>query len=213
MSLFKKLFGKSLPVDKSRAVTESIIETHRNKIYPWVKVFWTGDDDPRNTPTQIKLKGKDSPIKKDWLGDLGIIYVADMGHSFQVLLERDLPKDMRTDDLHQIAVDNLNRDIEFKLHDTNFGGHMLVAGGNHEAGSICLSGIWVWLSEHFDDNLIVGIPAKDVVIMVPESDTDNISNLKIVVHEMFKDGERLLTKNIFKFDKQTKEWTIVDSVT
>jgi uncharacterized protein YtpQ (UPF0354 family) len=213
MSLFKKLFSKGVQVDKDSPATESIIETHRNKIYPWVKVFWTSDDDPRNTSIQIELKGEDSPIKKDWLGDLGILYVADMGNSFQVLLERDLPKDMTTEELHQMAVDNLNRDLEFKLHDTNFGGHMLVAGGDHEAGSICLSGMWDWLAEHFNNNLIVGIPAKDLVIMVPESDTDKISNLKIFVHEMFKDGERLLTKNIFRFDKQTKEWTIVDSVT
>jgi uncharacterized protein YtpQ (UPF0354 family) len=213
MSFFKKLFGKGLQVDKNSHAKDSIIETHRNKIYPWIKVFWNGDDDPRNTPIQIELKGEDSPIKKDWLGDLGILYVADMGNSFQVLLERDLPKGMSKEELHQLAVDNLNRDIEFKLHDTDFGGYMLVAGGDHEAGSICLPGMWDWLTEHLNDNVIVGIPAKDLVIMVPESDTDKIANLKIFVHEIFKNGERLLTKNILKFDKQTKDWTIVDSVT
>jgi uncharacterized protein YtpQ (UPF0354 family) len=212
MSLFKKLFSKTPQVDKGNAVTQSIIETHRNKIYPWVKVFFTGDD-PRNTSIQIELKGKDSLIKKDWLADLGILYVADMENSFQVLLERDLPNGMTTEELHQIAVDNLNRDIEFKLHDTNFGGYGLVAGGDHEAGSICLRNMWDWLTEHLNDNLIVGIPAKDIVVMVPESDSDRIANLKIFVHEMFKDGERLLTKHIFKFDRQTKEWTIVASVT
>jgi hypothetical protein len=48
--------------------------------------------------------------------------------------------------------------------------------------------------------------------MVPESDKDKIANLKIFVHEIFKDGEKLLTKNIFKFDKETKIWSIVDNV-
>lgn len=212
MSLSSKLFSKTPQADKKNPVTESIFKTHKDKIYPWVKVFWTDDDDPRNTPTQIELKGEDAPIKKDWLGDLGILYVADTGNSFQVILERDLPKEMTKEKLHQLAIDNLNRDIEFKLHDTDFGGHMLTAGGDHEAGSVCLTGMWDWLTEHLNDNLIVGIPAKDLVIMVPESDTDKIANLKIFVHEIFKDGERLLTRNIFRFDRETKKWTIVDSV-
>jgi uncharacterized protein YtpQ (UPF0354 family) len=211
MSFLKKIFSKTPQVDKDIPETESIFQTHKDKIYPWIKVIFS-DDDPRNTPTQITLSGDDSPISREWLGDLAIFYVVDTGDSFRVLLERDLPQDVSKEQLHNFAVDNLNRDIEFKLHETNFGGHGLIAGGDHEAGSICLSGMWDWLTEHLNDSLIVGVPAKDLVIMVPESDTDKIANLKIFVHEMFKEGERLLTKNIFRFDRETKEWTIVDSV-
>jgi uncharacterized protein YtpQ (UPF0354 family) len=158
------------------------------------------------------LPGSDSPIFKNWLGDLAIFYVADTGDNFQILLERDLPLDVKKEALHQLAVDNLNRDIEFKLHDTSFGGHGLIAGGDHEAGSICLPEMWDRLANHLSDNLIVGIPSKDLVIIVPESDIDKISNLKIFVHDIFKNGERLLTRNIFRFDREAKEWTIVDKV-
>lgn len=193
-------------------MAKSIFETHKTKIYPWIKVFFTGEGDPRNTANQIDLKGEDALIKKDWLGDLGILYVADMDNRFQVLLERDLPKGMTKEELHQLAIDNLNRDIEFKLHAADFGGHMLTAGGDHEAGSICLLEMWDWLAEHFNDNLIVGIPAKDLVILVPETDADKITNLKIFVHEIFKSGERLLTKNIFRFDRNSRKWTIVDNI-
>ena len=211
MSFLKKIFSKSPQVDKDISETESIFASHKDKIYPWIKVTFS-DEDPRNTATQITLTGEDSPISRVWLGDLAIFYVADTGDSFQVLLERDLPQDVSKEQLHNLAVDNLNRDIEFKLHETNFGGHGLIAGGDHEAGSICLPGIWDWLAEHLNDSLIVGVPAKDLVIMVPESDTDKIANLKIFVHEIFKEGERLLTKNVFRFDRETKKWTIVDSV-
>ena len=194
-------------------MTISVFETHKHKIYPWVKVFFWGDDDPRNTKTQIELIGEEALIKKDWLGDLGILYVADIGNSFQLLIERDLPKNFTKDELHQLAIENLSRDIEFKIHDANFGGHYLVAGGDHEAGSICLPGVWDWLVDYLNDSLIVGIPAKDLVVIAPGNDENTISNLKIFVHEIFKDGERLLTKNIFRFDRELKEWTIVDSVT
>ena len=211
MSFLKKIFSKPPQVDKDIPETESIFKTHKDKIYPWIKVTFS-EDDPRNTPTQITLTGDDSPISRMWLDDLAIFYVADTGNNFQVLLERDLPQDVSKEQLHNLAAGNLNRDIEFKIHDTNFGGHGLIAGGDHEAGSICLPGMWDWLTEHLNDSLIVGVPAKDLVIMVPESDTDKVANLKIFVHEIFKEGERLLTRNIFRFDRETKEWTIVDSV-
>jgi uncharacterized protein YtpQ (UPF0354 family) len=203
----------TIPYEKTEPSGETLFETHRDKIYPWVKVFFTGNDGPPGTAiNQIELKDENAPINREWLGGLGILYAADMGDRFQILLERDLPKDTTKDQLHEIAVNNLHRDIEFRLRETNFGGYGLIAGGDHEAGSICLPGIWDWLGEHFNDNLIVAIPAKDLVMMVTESDADKISNLKIIVHEIFKRGERLLTKNIFKFDRSTKEWAIVDTV-
>lgn len=208
---FIKIFSKTPKVDKDIPETESIFETYKGKIYPWIKVTFS-DDDPRNTPTRLTLTGDESPINKVWQGDLSIFYVADTGDSFQVLLERNLPQNFSKEQLHNIAIDNLTKDIEFKLHETNFGGHGLIAGGDHEAGSLCLPEMWDWLTEHLDDSLIVGVPAKDLVIMVPESDTEKVANLKIFVHEIFKEGERLLTRNIFRFDRETKEWTIVDSV-
>jgi uncharacterized protein YtpQ (UPF0354 family) len=211
MSFLKNIFKKPPQVDTDNSITEPIFNLYNDKIYPWVKVTFT-DDDPNDNLTQLSLTGGDSPIFKKWLGDLAIFYVADTGDNFQILLERDLPVDITKEALHQLAVDNLNRDIEFKLHDTNFGGHGLIAGGDHEAGSICLPEMWDWLTNHLSDNLIVGIPSKDLVIIVPESDNDKISKLKKFVHDIFKNGERLLTRNIFRYDREAKEWTIVDRV-
>lgn len=212
MSFLKNIFKKTPQVSTDPSKTEPIFNLYKDKIYPWVKVTFT-EDDPNDNSTQLNLAGGDSPICKSWLGDLAIFYVADTGDNFQILLERDLPIDITKEALHELAVDNLNRDIEFKLHETNFGGHGLIAGGDHEAGSICLPEMWDWLTNHLSDNLIVGIPSKDLVIVVPESDIDKISNLKIFVHDIFKKGEGLLTRNIFRYDREAKEWTIVDRVT
>jgi uncharacterized protein YtpQ (UPF0354 family) len=211
MSLLKKIFGKSSETEKSSPETESLFITYKEKIYPWIKVTFTAEE-PNDASVTIKLSAEDSPIMKNWLGDLAILYVADTGNSFQVILERDLPKEMTKKELRQLAVNNLNRDVEYKLNNTNFGGYMLVAGGDHEAGSICLPELWEWIAEHLDDNLIVAIAAKDLVMIVPERDPDKVSNLKIFVHEIFKDGERLLTRNIFRYDKNSKDWTLIDKV-
>jgi hypothetical protein len=123
-----------------------------------------------------------------------------------------MPKGMSLEALHKMAVRNLDRDISFELGKAHFGGYALIAGGNHESASVCLPHVWEWLCGELDDNLIVSIPAKHQVYICPERDQDNIVNMKILVHEYFKKGDRLLTRNIFRVDRRTLEWTVVDTV-
>lgn len=44
--------------------------------------------------------------------------------------------------------------------------------------------------------------------MVPENNNDKIKLLKEFVSEIFKDGEKLLTKQLYRFDKSNHTWTI-----
>jgi uncharacterized protein YtpQ (UPF0354 family) len=211
MSLFKNIFNKGIKAESKERNKDVYFERHKQKIYPWIKVTLS-DDDQELTDNVLEVTEEDSPIMKPWLGDLFITYVIDVGHSFEVIPKRDLPKSISEDQLHSIAIENLSRDIEFELLDTSFGGYMLTAGGNHEASSICLLGMWEWLADHLGDSLCVAFPAKDLVIIVRKSDSDKIDNLKIFVHNTFKDGERLLTRNIFEYDRDTTEWRLVDRV-
>ena len=210
MSIFKKIFKQSSKTDLRESPSDAFFTINKDKIYPWVKLQLADNEENPNEHV-LELKGDENPIYRQWLGNLIIMYVFDTGSSFQIILQRDLPKSINENELHSIAISNLNRDIEFKLMDTTFGGHMLTAGGDHEAGAICLPEIWSWLAGQLNDSIIVAIPAKDLVLFVPKSDNDKINNLEIFVHEIFNDGERLLTRNLFEYNKDTAEWSIVDN--
>jgi uncharacterized protein YtpQ (UPF0354 family) len=211
MSFLKNIFGKSVQVGKNEMKPTILFENQKNKIYPWVKVF-IEDDTSINASMKLELVGANAPVYRKWLGDLAIFYVVDNGDNFRMLLKGDLPECLTEEELYKIAVSNLERDVKYKLHETNFGGYGLVSGGNHEAGAICVPGLWNWLAQHIGENLIIAIPAKDLVMIVPASNVDIISNLKIAVHETFKNGQRLLTRNLFFFDRESEEWKIIDSV-
>lgn len=187
-----------------------LFELNREKIYPWVKAVFT--DDGGDDANDLELHADNEPIFKIWIDDLAIFYVADMGNDFQVLQRRHLPTSLSVEQLDELAADNLRRDIEFKLNPTNFGGYGLLAGGDHEAGAICLPEKWEWLADYFGDNLIVAIPSKDLVLMAPSASEDIVSSMKIFVHRIFQEGERLLTRNIFMYVKETQTWTIVDRI-
>jgi uncharacterized protein YtpQ (UPF0354 family) len=189
-----------------------MIDEIKDKIYPWVKVVYRPDDpipDPKN---EMDLEDDDRPIAKSWLGNLSILYAVDNGDSFSLIQKSDLTDYWTTERIHEISVDNLQRDVEFKLTKTTFGGHGLVAGGDHEAGSLCLTEIWDWCAENINDNLIVAVPAKDMVIIVPENDNEKIDKLKEMVTDIFQDGDRLLTKQLYKFDRQKSTWSLWGNV-
>jgi uncharacterized protein YtpQ (UPF0354 family) len=213
MGIFDKLKSAISGTDSTIASDTSKtnlakFEEIRNKIYPWIKVTYAPNEDVPNSKHEIKLKGQDQPIMQEWLGNLSIFYVVDEGNSFNVLLKRDLPDSIPISELHKIATTNLERDVEFKFNQTNFGAAGLIAGGDHEAGALCLPGVWEWCSNQYNDNLIVAVPEKDMVLMVPASDKEKIDSLKIFVTEFFKTGEMLLTKQLYLYDKSTGKWTI-----
>ena len=208
MSFFKSLFNRPNKSQTEIPTEESYFDKNKQKIYPWIKVMLP--DDESLTDNVLQLTAEDSPIMKLWIDDLFISYVFDVGYGFRVIAQRDLPNSVTVEQLHSIAVENLNRDIEFKLLDTESSGYMLTAGGNHEAGSVCLPGTWDWLADHFGDSLYVAVPAKDLVLLVPKSDTAKLENLKVFVNDIFQKGDRLLTRNIFEYDGETKKWKIFD---
>jgi len=180
----------------------------KDKIYPWIKVVYEPDEEVPNSTQEIELKDEEQPIMQNWLGNLAIFYAVDEGEQFSLILKRDLPQNISIEDLHEIATTNLDRDIEFTFNETGFGGHGLIAGGDHETGSLTLTGIWEWCADQIKDNLIVAVPAKDLIMMVPENDKVKVNSLKNFVTEIFKEGERLLTKQLYRFDKLNNNWTL-----
>lgn len=180
----------------------------KDKIYPWIKVVFEPSEKVPNSTQEIELKDEEQPIMQNWLGNLAIFYAVDEGDLYRLILQRDLPQNISIDELHNIATTNLERDIEFTFNETGFGGHGLIAGGDHEAGSLTLPGIWGWCADQIQDNLIVAVPAKDLIMMVPEKDINKINALKSFVSEIFQEGERLLTKQLYHFDRLNSKWTL-----
>lgn len=183
-------------------------EEVKDRIYPWIKVTYDSGAEVPSTAPKIELKDEEQPIMRNWLGNLAVFYAVDEGDKFSLLQKRDLPTEITMDELHLIAVNNLNRDVEFSFNETGFGGYGLIAGGDHEAGSLTLKFIWDWCADQIQDNLIVAVPAKDLIMMVPESDIEKINSLKNFVTEIFKNGNRLLTKQLYHFNKSNSQWTL-----
>jgi hypothetical protein len=213
MLFLKKLFAKD-GIDGRETTLEApcFFDEARNNIYPWIKVTYPFTRENCRTSVRQLFEGQNMPVFQFWQEDLCIFYAVERGNCYEFLLQKDVPRGISHENLHQMAARNLNRDIHFELQAASFGGYVLAGGGDHASASICLPHVWESICKELKDNLIIGVPTQNQVYIVPEKDTNNVSNMKIQIHELFKREDQLLTRNIFRLDGSNMEWSLEDTV-
>lgn len=75
---------------------------------------------------------------------------------------------------------------------------MLTAGGDYESSLILFD---IWDKENFpvNGNLIIGIPARDVILVTGTNDKENIDRLKKSIREINETGDHIVSDKIFEF--------------
>lgn len=174
------------------------------KVYPWVKPDLSEQTLEPSTPyTGDFITGK-------LMGDLFLLYVEDKGDSFSVLFNKDLPAGMSSEQFHAMSVKNLRRDIAFTLKEPAPGCSMIIAGGDHEAGALCLPELWVKWSAERKDDLVVAPLSKDVVLFAAAHDADAQDVMAQLIKRMDGKLERLLTKKRFLYTVKGAKWSVME---
>lgn len=177
------------------------------KVYPWVKVAVPDSDDSEEKT--IRTMYVCLPTR-EWLADLVILYVVDMGDRFQVVLYKNLPPEYDEQMLYEKACSNLIRDVEFTLQQTNYGASGVIAGGNHEAGALCIPEIWDSIADIIGEDFIISVPAKDIVTIVKVSDKEAFKSMKEHCLEIYNGGDRRLTKHLFLYSINEHKFSVIE---
>ena len=178
-----------------------LFENIKDKIYPWVK---------ESLVDHVALNGKyispkDTPIIS-FVGDLMIIFVIERGEDkFEILKDNMLPPDTNMEELYQIACQNLVRDVKFVISNTLYGGFGILADGHHEASSLCFKHIWSLCAEQLDDDIIIMVPAKDMVLFVPASNQKQIEDMHAYGLEAYNRNKDKISDKMYRFMKKEKQ--------
>ena len=178
----------------------------KTRIYPWIKLSMRDENNSSNSQQEWQI---DMPMKP-FLADLLIFFATDAGDRFELLQTSHMPEGMTVDELYALAVKNLSDNVEFQMTPTNFGGYGIIAGGDHEAGSLCFDYLWEFCAEKIGENLIVAVPAKDMVLMVGQSQTEALEQMKQVVSNILQSGNRTLTAHLFLYDVEKKAFSVYE---
>ena len=178
-----------------------LFENIRNKIYPWVK---------ETLVDHQALNGKyispnDTPIIS-FVGDLMIVFAIERAtDTYEILKDNMLPPNVSVEEVYKIACENLVRDVKFVISNTMYGGFGIVADGHHEASSLCFKHIWSLCADKLQDDVLIMVPSKDMVLFVPASNEKQIVAMKQYALEAYERNREKISKDIFRFEKETKE--------
>jgi len=184
------LFGQKKIEKEFRKISE--------KIYPVIKVQSNDFD----SETVIEMIGENEPVFKKIAGNLLCFYGIDKGTHFELLLKKNIPKTISIEKLDSISQENLLKEIENKLqiHQTEFGGYGFTCGGEYEATLLTLPRIWKIIIEKLGNSIVFNVPSKDLIMFVSSDNKKGIEGLKNINNEIHKNGERLLSRNLFKYE-------------
>ena len=179
---------------------------YENSVFPWIKAAV-----PDGEPEAGTDGGTGIPVDlmvMPFLGDLLVTFAVDDGDHFSLLQRSDVPEGMSDADLFALAKKNLTEQVEFTLTGTNYGGYGILAGGDHEAGALCLDFIWDAVLKQVGENLVIAVPAKDCLFMAAASDRAQIEGMAEVAKSIFENGDRQLTRNLFLLDASTRQFSV-----
>lgn len=183
-------------------------EKIKDSIYPWIKESLT-DHQALNGKY---ISPKDTPIIS-FVGDLMIVFVIQRGEDiFEILKDNMLPPEISVEEVYQIACTNLAKNISYVISNTLYGGFGILADGHHEASSLCLKHIWNVCVEKLNDDLVIMVPSKDMVLFTTASDQERIHHMKQYGLEAYQRNRDHISKQLYCFKQKERELVVFQEV-
>lgn len=176
----------------------------KDKIYPWIKEMLVDHK---------ALNGKyispnDTPIVS-FVGNLMIVFAIERSQdTYEILKDNMLPPEISVEEVYRIACENLVRDVKFVISNTMYGGFGIIADGHHEASALCFKHIWSLCVDKLQDDILIMVPAKDMVLFVPASNNEQVAAMKQYGMEAYERNTDKISKGLFRFTKDTKELVV-----
>lgn len=183
-----------------------LFENIKEQIYPWISQSLI---EPQALNGK-HISEKDTPMVT-FAGELVILFVIKRGEeTYEIIKDNMLPPDCDIEMLYHLACENLVRDVEFVIGNTMYGAFAILADGYHEASSLCFRHIWNVCVDKLQDDLVIMVPAKDVVLFAPASQEAVVEKMKLHGEQAYAASRTKISTDFFLFTKDGKELLTYD---
>lgn len=175
-----------------------------NKVYPRLKKNLAKD------PTkEVKLMNYSAPDGKlnapmySFLDSYVYFFMQDEGKGYMYLDYDMIPEGIDAQELSDKAFENLTRDVQYRMSKSKYEGiYGILAGGDFEAESLCLDGLWKSCAEELGGDLVITVPTKDLVFFTRADDTKKVKEMLKVAREnldrnMTESPELIFSTDVF----------------
>lgn len=155
-------------------------------------------------PGDMEIPDNQQPIIRKLYEDIILCFAIDKGDWYELLQKETLLNNphLHEDVLYQISVNTLIQEIEgqIQIHGDPNDLVMVTAGGNFEASIILIDDFWEQMHQIFKDDLILILPARDILMIAKASNQQAFDKMKEIINNYFENPETqgLLSKALYK---------------
>jgi len=221
MGILSSLFGKSnekkQPVG---AVSHDSREKTLKSIFPYFKQLLPPAGVAEALPDDLKRVDSSKtyehpsikPVIREVCEDLNCLYAIDNEYGYEIIQEDTLTGlAIDREQLHAIALENYRQLLSknMKAHgDAN--GILFTVDGNLEAGLVLIDEIWDQMEEKIGEEVVVAVPARDVVVATGRSNRSMIDTFNQKARNILNGGDHPLSGNWFV--RKNRKWEVFEPI-
>lgn len=192
------------PIKQLEAMEKEILEGFekmKELIYPCIK--------PMDTESKFEVEREGETITIDlphlpFFAGLSVFFAFDDVEMFQLIQRRQIPNQMKEEELLQIAMKNLLKDYPFELFEADYGGYALRSNPDHTSSYILLQPLWNKIAnQDLDDDLILVVPARDIILFIKASEKEKLHALKETAKKVYDNNFKQCSLGLLLFEKES----------
>lgn len=142
--------------------------------------------------------------------DLFCIYAIDLPTGIQLLGDSKLSSmGIARENLKDLSMNNLDRVLQGKVQIENREGiYVIAADGTYESSFICRPKFWDDQSKQLKAEIVMAVPARDVVMFTRKSDRANLKRMQATTSKIFQEGQHSISESLYLWkDGHWQKWS------
>ncbi len=180
-------------------------------IVPMMKAALSDSSVPPTDRPPVELPSAATPVTEPFAGGLLVTYVLDLPDRYEFVAPRHCAEmGLAPGELRMQAVVNLRmrrRSIELHWY-PDAKAVALTLGGDLEAGLILDDGIMNRLASEVGGDLVVTVPARDILVATGTAHADGLAKLRWVADRIWEGTDHLLTRDLLV--RRDGEWSVFE---
>jgi len=159
---------------------------------------------------QMLESGRPKVMTEHLCGDLWIVYAVDQSETISTLsYDSMMAADVAEDELHALAVENLQRILPEVERHGDGPWFMLTAGTNYVASLLLFDRMWDQLADAVDGRIVATVPSRDVLLFTGSQSASGLSAIRDRSIEIVNSGPHAISDSLIMRDGA--KWTIFNA--
>jgi uncharacterized protein YtpQ (UPF0354 family) len=147
-----------------------------------------------------EMRKASPPATRPLVADLHVVYAYDGENTLTMVPAAEVKQlKLTAEELHKLAVENLNARVGKGLQLHDFGPmFMVTCGGVFESSLLVSDKLWKNVSQGFKGDIVVGCPAQDILVFADSLNPAGVAAVRKRVEEEHKKGGKTITKTLLR---------------